>query len=56
MLHPDPETKGADLDYPVVHLIVAKHRQGACRRFKLSFEKRYTRMLPMADPRDMRLA
>lgn len=54
MLHPDPETKGADLDYPVVHAIVAKHRQGACRRFKLSFEKRYARLLQMADHRDAR--
>ncbi len=45
-LHPDQETK--NLDYPTTNFIVAKHRQGACRRFKLYFEKRFNRFLPAA--------
>lgn len=51
-LHPDPETKASDLDFPTVHLIVGKHRAGECRRFKLSFEKRFTRLVQMVDARE----
>lgn len=48
-LHPDPETKSAGLDFPVTHFILGKHRQGACRRFKLSFEKRWNRFVSLAN-------
>lgn len=51
-LHPDPETKSAGLDFPTTHFIMGKHRQGACRRFKLSFEKRWNRFVSLANVPD----
>lgn len=47
-LHPDSETQAADHDFPTTHMIVGKHRAGACRRFVLSFEKRYSRLVCQA--------
>jgi replicative DNA helicase len=48
-LHPDPDTRGAALDFPTVHAILGKHRAGQCGRVKLSFEKKFARMVQMAD-------
>jgi replicative DNA helicase len=41
-LHPDASTKAKDLDFPLTHLLMLKHREGACRRLRLTFEKRFT--------------
>lgn len=53
-LHPDPETKGANLDFPPVHLIVGKHRAGPTARFKLSFERKFTRLVQMVEAHEWR--
>lgn len=48
-LHPDPESKGKGADDLTTHMLVLKHREGACGRRRLVFEKKLARFVDEAE-------
>lgn len=49
-LHPDEPEKWKEREFPLMWLLVDKHRQGALKAIQLSFEKRTTTFKAMASP------